>query len=1310
MIARKTAIAGMVLTLALWMICPVQAAQFHITTSQEFQAALTAAAGNGQNDTVFMALGTYAGQFEYQTNEANSLTIKTEDGTDSGQVILDAQGAGRVLYLDAGDNSADFVLKGITLQNGKADGGSSGRADYSDAEDKSIGSVLKKFMLKRGKGGIGGGLYLKTSGSADISNCAFMNNSASTAVGGVYIHSEREIALENNVIIKNSASEAFCGGAYVQSDTITLTNNVIAENSALYTGGLYITPGSQLYLINNTVTGNVATNAGGIYFDPDASAILHVYNNIIWGNSGGDVYLLDLGATKNSYNNDYHEMVGEWDAESGNIDGEPLFADPLNDYHLLDGSPCIDTGTPDNAPDADIEGNLRGPEPDIGAYERYTCNDDFSIAAYYPFNSNANDESQSGNHGKVEGATLTTDRFGNSDSAYTFDGTDDKITVPHNDSFNGDTGLTISLWIRFPDTPPNRVMSFVSKTSSSQRDGYIFPYLYGDDEFGLAVHTSHDGWGDYKRSFSYRQISDPSDWHFYATTFNRNRASLYVDGKLVSVDTRKGVITSNVNDLVFGNQAGFNEWAYADMDDVRIYKCALDDDQILELYSSEKPFLLLDPSSLNIPETGGEVTVDVVNVSSGGIAWEVTEDESDWFSVNPDSGINSGTITVTYDANDSGEVRTGIITVGPADSSQTVTARLVQVAESLADISASPEFYDFGPIYTGASSPSQIFTVSNTGSVSLDISSTTRGADASEFRIREDNCSGKSVLPSESCPVQVVFNPSSAGTKNAVLNISSSDKDTPTVSIVLKGTGYADLVSPANLEAQAGKDSVKLTWEPGATLSLIGYNVYRSTVDEASSYMKINENLVTGAYYMDTIGEYPSPTYYYYVTAVTASGEESDPSEKVSVAFGQIKLFIPDSRGGTGREVILPVNIANADGLNICAADISVTYDPTVLTAKGIEKTALTADYEWASNLGTEGEVRASIAVVEGTTLYGEGSLFYLLFDVKGDEGAKSDIKFSDSKIFLYDCDDLFNAMLIGIDDSGIFTVDANYILGDFDGNGIVDEYDAGIALDIAVGNIPINPVLLDIGDVNGDGRIGPSDMALIMRIAFGSSLAPESSRTGRSASRSSSVTVSVPDDVAVYLSDSIWVPIEIDDATDVAGATVVLNYNPSLFVVAGVRTTSLTENFDLRFNIGTPGQVRISCGDLAGKGLDAGSGVLLEVQFFTTRSDISEYSSSSPVTLASVSLNDTYSRDFATSALQMDVKTDHGSLRATAHSPGDIDHSTVVDLGDVILALKVSAGMDIQGIYSDADVSGDKKIGLEEAVYVLQVVGSIGD
>ena len=50
-----------------------------------------------------------------------------------------------------------------------------------------------------------------------------------------------------------------------------------------------------------------------------------------------------------------------------------------------------------------------------------------SLLLEYEFSGNALDTSGNGLHGTVNGATLTTDRFGNANSAYSFDGTNDFI-------------------------------------------------------------------------------------------------------------------------------------------------------------------------------------------------------------------------------------------------------------------------------------------------------------------------------------------------------------------------------------------------------------------------------------------------------------------------------------------------------------------------------------------------------------------------------------------------------------------------------------------------------------------------------------------------------------------------------------------------------------------------------------------------------------------------------------------------------------------------------------------------------------------
>lgn len=51
------------------------------------------------------------------------------------------------------------------------------------------------------------------------------------------------------------------------------------------------------------------------------------------------------------------------------------------------------------------------------------------------------------------------------------------------------------------------------------------------------------------------------------------------------------------------------------------------------------------------------------------------------------------------------------------------------------------------------------------------------------------------------------------------------------------------------------------------------------------------------------------------------------------------------------------------------------------------------------------------------------------------------------------------------------------------------------------------------------------------------------------------------------------------------------------------------------------------------------------------------------------------------------------------------MDGDNDVDLADAILALRVIAGLNPAGINSGSDVNLDGKVGIEEAVYIFQVI-----
>jgi YD repeat-containing protein len=76
-------------------------------------------------------------------------------------------------------------------------------------------------------------------------------------------------------------------------------------------------------------------------------------------------------------------------------------------------------------------------------------------------------------------------------------------------------------------------------------------------------------------------------------------------------------------------------------------------------------------------------------------------------------------------------------------------------------------------------------------------------------------------------------------------------------------------------------------------------------------------------------------------------------------------------------------------------------------------------------------------------------------------------------------------------------------------------------------------------------------------------------------------------------------------------------------------------------------------------------------------------------------------------------TKADYGSGKTIAYlydNAGNLSRATsasVKTLADVILVLQVAAGMETQSVIRQTDdVNGDGRIGLAEAVYILQKVG----
>ena len=105
-------------------------------------------------------------------------------------------------------------------------------------------------------------------------------------------------------------------------------------------------------------------------------------------------------------------------------------------------------------------------------------------------------------------------------------------------------------------------------------------------------------------------------------------------------------------------------------------------------------------------------------------------------------------------------------------------------------ISLDKQSIDFGSVKINTESASQSVVVKNVGSADLSVSSVYMdGNDSSEFDVKTDSCSNKTLAPSQTCNISVVFKPASVGSKQANLSIDSDDPNKPTAKVLLLGNG-----------------------------------------------------------------------------------------------------------------------------------------------------------------------------------------------------------------------------------------------------------------------------------------------------------------------------------------------------------------------------------------------------------------------------------------------------------------------------------------------------------------------------------------
>jgi parallel beta-helix repeat protein len=319
------------------------------------QAAIAAAV---PGDEVVVDDGVYTGAGNKDLDFfGKAITVRSASG-DAAACVIDCQGSGGGFLFYSGEGP-DSRVEGLTIRSASSSGVHCSSSSPTLTNCTITGNTTYDY---------GGGVYCYYS-DPTLTNCTISGNTTSYDGGGMYCYSSNP-TLTNCTINGNTASYDG-GGMYCYSSSPTLTNCMINGNTTYSEAGGVFCDSSNPTLTNCTISGNTTSYDGGGMYCYSSSPM--VTNCILWGDTPEEIYVYSSTPVVT-----YCDVQGDWPGE-GNIDADPGFAF-ADDFHLIAGSPCIDTGTndpPGGLPGLDADGNPRPLDgdgdgqvtADMGAYE-----------------------------------------------------------------------------------------------------------------------------------------------------------------------------------------------------------------------------------------------------------------------------------------------------------------------------------------------------------------------------------------------------------------------------------------------------------------------------------------------------------------------------------------------------------------------------------------------------------------------------------------------------------------------------------------------------------------------------------------------------------------------------------------------------------------------------------------------------------------------------------------------------------------------------------------------------------------------------
>jgi len=288
MMATKTCrLIGLVGALALAVTCTRGlAADFTVTNAQQLHDALTAAAGNGADNTIYLAPGRYSGNLNISSTKSGNLTLLPEPGVTNTQIIMDPMSSGPSLTLSSATPTNTITVRGMTFLR---DCGSPSTAALTIAGGPGSTLLMDSclFLTPTNAGAAGMGLAITSGQDASLTNCAAIGSSAGIDTG-VSINVSGNVTAGGCTFATNGGGAlSVSAGSSVTIAANTFSGNFPAGNQMNDYGAATVTANGSVAFANNSLIGN-----GG-----RGDASLTGGNITIAGNSCADLGVLGFFVT-----------------------------------------------------------------------------------------------------------------------------------------------------------------------------------------------------------------------------------------------------------------------------------------------------------------------------------------------------------------------------------------------------------------------------------------------------------------------------------------------------------------------------------------------------------------------------------------------------------------------------------------------------------------------------------------------------------------------------------------------------------------------------------------------------------------------------------------------------------------------------------------------------------------------------------------------------------------------------------------------------------------------------------------------------